>query len=86
MARLRDSAAIAMRKESRTRRLNAALVEAVLADPAFIQELGALSDRLGFSKDDRAKTLRIAEDVRGIDDDLLATRRVLAQRSLLRVL
>ena len=69
-------------RESRTLSLNVELVKEVMKDPDLNRDLGELSNRLGFSKAHREKTLRIAEDVRGIGDDLTATRRVLAQRSM----
>ncbi|MGH8825651.1 MAG: P-loop NTPase fold protein [Jiangellaceae bacterium] len=82
-AHVRDRYADAVAtRESKTRSLNAELIKAVLADEAVHQNLGKLGKDLGIGEDQRERTLQIAEDVRGITDDLSATRRVLAQRSL----
>jgi hypothetical protein len=82
-AAIRDRYADAVAtRESRTRTLNAQLIKAVLADEDVHRNLGELGKDLGIGEDQRERTLQIAEDVRGITDDLSATRRVLAQRSL----
>jgi septal ring factor EnvC (AmiA/AmiB activator) len=82
-AEIRDryADAVATRK-SKTRTFNAQLISAVLADENIQSQLRELGKELGLAEEQRERTLQIAEDVRGITDDLSATRRVLAQRSL----
>jgi hypothetical protein len=71
-----------LEREAKTRALNLELITAVVADPTVRSRLAELSNQLGFAEEDRGRTLKIAEDVQGISDDLAATGRVLAQRSL----
>ena len=67
-------------RENKTRTFNIRLISAVAADQTVQGKLAQLSDRLGFAKENRERTLQIATDVQSISDDLVATRRVLAQR------
>ncbi len=77
-----EYATAVVRREARTRSLNAELIKAVVADPQVSAELASLGAKLGFGHAARERTLQVADDVRGLDDDLTATRRIVAQRSL----
>jgi hypothetical protein len=65
----------------RSRRLDADLLRAVANDPLIRDQLADLSERLGLAgKQD--EVLQIGKDLRSIDDDVTATRRVIGHQSL----
>lgn len=68
-------------RDRATRTFNRHLLRAVLADERIRTDLEGLADRLGVGRTEQERVLRIADDVRGIGDDLAATRRVAAARS-----
>lgn len=68
-------------RELRTRTLDGSLLRSVLENTGIQRQLGALAKRLGLAVDDRDQALQIARDVRRIDDDFAATRRLLSRQS-----
>lgn len=69
-------------REQKSRRFGIELIKAMADDRDIRSDLQGLAKQLGFGEQETEKTLRLAEDVRGMADDLSATRRVLASRSL----
>jgi hypothetical protein len=80
-ARANYVSAVAAR-ESRSRTLSLELVKAIAQDPEVSASLAAVGKELGVGAEETAKTLQLADDVRGIADDASATRRVLSPKAL----
>ena len=77
-------------REERSRKLDRTLIDAVLADEAIDADLKRLAKQIGMApgadgsigQDAVRATLQFSREVQGIGDDLVATRRILARRSL----